>query len=87
MNKNKKSRRLLRFLPGIVLLTVLAAGVSVTAARYVSRKEQSGIIAPQEFYFTSDLLKEEAEDVKYFISIRIEQTSRCNCLITQMLKE
>ena len=67
MNKNKKSRRLLRFLPGIVLLTVLAAGVSVTAARYVSRKEQSGIIAPQQFYFTSDLLKEEAEDVKYYI--------------------
>ena len=50
------------------LLTLVGA----TIARYIRQQEQSAVAEPQDFYFTSDLLKEEEQDAVYEIDPQAE---------------
>lgn len=65
MKKNFRHRNLP--VSVIIILGMLAAFAGVTAARYVMQRTSQGIVAAQDFYFTSDLLKEEAEKAFYYI--------------------
>ncbi len=58
----------------IIILGILAAFAGVTAARYVMQRTNQGIIAAQDFYFTSDFLKEESDKALYFIDSKIPVT-------------
>lgn len=67
MKIDRKKRR-----AKIPLLTLLiTAGVlafaGIAAARYTMQKSESGLIAAGDFYFTSDFLKESAENAEYFV--------------------
>ena len=50
----------------------LLAGAGVTAARYVMQNRQSGVMTAEEFYFTSDLLREPSETALYYIDPKAE---------------
>ena len=66
--KTEKKKQHIRF-PLLILVltgTVLAA-TGITAARYLMEKNREGIVEAVDFYFTSDLLKEEQEHALYFI--------------------
>ena len=54
---------------------VLLAGAGVTAARYVMQNRQSGVMTAEEFYFTSDLLREPSETALYYIDPKAETFS------------
>lgn len=58
----------------IIILGILAAFAGVTAARYVMQRTNQGIIAAQDFYFTSDFLKEESDKALYFIDPKMPVT-------------
>lgn len=58
----------------IIILGMLAAFAGVTAARYVMQRTSQGIVAAQDFYFTSDMLKEEAEKALYYIDAKSSVT-------------
>lgn len=54
----------------LAVLAILAAALSfagVTVARYALQQEKSGVAEPQNFYFTSDFLREETENARYYI--------------------
>ena len=53
----------------------LLAGAGVTAARYVMQNRQSGVMTAEEFYFTSDLLREPSETALYYIDPKAETFS------------
>ena len=55
----------------IIMLGVLAALAGVTAARYVMQRTDQSIVAAQDFYFTSDFLKEEGEAALYYIDSKL----------------
>lgn len=60
-----KRRLLPAALPAAILLISFAG---ITAARYVTQHQKAGIASAQDFYFTSDLLKENPpEDTFYYI--------------------
>lgn len=66
--KTEKEKQHIRF-PLLILAlagTVLAA-TGITAARYLMEKNREGIVEAEDFYFTSDLLKENQEHAMYFI--------------------
>ena len=67
---DRKKRRLmaLAMLAVLLLLTLVGA----TIARYIRQQEQSAVAEPQDFYFTSDLLKEEEQDAVYEIDPQAE---------------
>ena len=58
-----------RLLPLLVLLVsiLLLSFTGFTAARYVLQQQRDGVAAAQNFYFTSDLLKDESENASYYI--------------------
>lgn len=63
----KRNRRKQTVIAVSLSIIILLSFAGVTAARYMMEKNQSGIMAAQEFYFTSDLLKEENEKAEYYI--------------------
>lgn len=67
MSLEKKVRH--RKIPALAVISlcffVVFAGI--TAARYVMQQTKQGIMEAQEFYFTSDFLKAEADNVSYYI--------------------
>lgn len=75
MVAKRKKRPLRTFLACGVLALVLLAGAGVTAARYVMQNRQSGVMTAEEFYFTSDLLKEPSEAALYYIDPKAETFS------------
>lgn len=58
-----------RLLITMILLTAAASLLyaGYTAARYVLQQRQDGIAGAQEFYFTSDLLRDVSENARYYI--------------------
>lgn len=67
MKRNRKKRRM----SGILLL-VLAIGTllslsGITIASYIMQNSQSEIVGTENFYFTSNFLKEESENAVYYI--------------------
>lgn len=58
-----------RKLPLWILLSagILLLCTGIVAARYYLSSSQSGIISAKNFYFTSNMLKEETESAKYVI--------------------
>ena len=62
--------------PLLPVLVLLAAGLlslaGVTAARYVARQSESGLVSASAFYFTSDLLREGEEVPSYFVDPKQE---------------
>ena len=58
-----------RWLPALVILTaaVLLSFVGITVARYITRQEGQGIAEADNFYFTSDLLREKEENACYYV--------------------
>lgn len=66
MTRTKKRR------PGLSQLLILSGVVlllftGVTAARYITQNGRNGLIEAQDFYFTSNLLKDSGEEAVYFI--------------------
>jgi hypothetical protein len=69
MRISKNGGSLKRKMPPLLVLltTALLTFTGITAARYVMQSRQSGIVEAEKFYFTSDLLKEQAEEAIYYI--------------------
>lgn len=67
-NTNGKKRH--NRLPALMVLAavVLASFAGRTAARYVLQKQTGGVAEAKAFYFTSDLLKEEAPE--YYVDLK-----------------
>lgn len=62
-DKNKVKRVSLPML--VVSIVLLIVGIA--AAGYIMSNRQSGIIAAKNFYFSSDLLKEDSESAVYYL--------------------
>lgn len=71
-----RKRRLRRKLSAFVVVTIgmLAAFAGVAAARYMMQQTSQNIIAAQDFYFTSDFLKEEKENALYYMDPKMPIT-------------
>lgn len=69
-----KRQRLL-FVLAILAAVALMSLAGATAARYVFRQEQGGLADAQNFYFTSDLLEEEAKVPRYYIDPQLNSFS------------
>lgn len=66
--KTEKKKQHIRFpLLILVLVGTVMAATGITAARYLMEKNREGIVEAEDFYFTSDLLKEDQEHTLYFI--------------------
>lgn len=50
-----------------IILGIMAAFTGITAARYVMQRTGQSLVAAQDFYFTSDYLKEESANASYYI--------------------
>ncbi|MCH1981803.1 hypothetical protein MCG98_04360 [Ruminococcus sp. OA3] len=70
LENDRKKRRFtaLAALAAVLLLTLVGA----TVARYIRRQEQSAVAEPQNFYFTSDLIKEKEQNAVYEIDPQTE---------------
>lgn len=64
-DRMKQRTRFSLLLLMIVVMVLALAGIA--AARYTMQKRGSGLVAAKDFYFISDLLKEESEKAEYFI--------------------
>ncbi|UWP57996.1 hypothetical protein [Ruminococcus gauvreauii] len=67
---HRKKRRLMAL--AMLALLLLLTLVGATIARYIRQQEQSAVAEPQDFYFTSDLLKEEEQGAVYEIDPQAE---------------
>lgn len=67
MSLEKKARN--RKIPAlaVIILCFFVVFAGITAARYVMQQTKQGIVAAQDFYFTSDFLKAETDNVSYYI--------------------
>lgn len=64
--KGRKKKGILPF-PLVLAAVILLSFAGITSARYVIRQESSTVADAEEFYFTSDLLKEKEDNAVYFI--------------------
>lgn len=64
LKKRKRSRFLIL---AMLAVTGLLLFSGVTSGRYVIQREHTGVAAAKDFYFTSDLLKDDEADVSYYI--------------------
>lgn len=63
--QDRKKVKRISFPMFVVSIALVIAGIA--AAGYMMSNRQSGIISARNFYFTSDLLKEESEGAVYYI--------------------
>lgn len=65
MKMGKGQKDILLSVAFILIMLVILTGI--TMARYMTKHSQSGLLEAENFYFTSDFLKEETENAEYFI--------------------
>lgn len=67
MRAEKKRRRGRVPAFAVIVLGIMAAFTGITAARYVMQRTGQSLVAAQDFYFTSDYLKEESANACYYV--------------------
>lgn len=72
-SRKKQKKQALIPVPVVLAAVILLCFAGITSARYVMQKEKSTVAEAEEFYFTSDFLKEESEDASYFIDPKTEE--------------
>lgn len=71
---DKKKINLVRPLYMIIILVVMIF-MSIVVAFYIMEDKKSSVIDAKKFYFSSDLLKEETENAKYYIDPKADTIS------------
>ena len=67
MDSNNKKQWPVKLLAILIILIAFIALFGITLARYVMEKSEQGVVASDDFYFYSDLLKDASEKAEYYI--------------------